>query len=99
MASAAARRRTASRTATARLAYNQDDVPNVSITDGAESKQEPWTMVSAPEQLGVWTRALDVSEHAFEGNHVWHADDLGTNSDGFLTSPDLVVGSGDLVTA
>jgi hypothetical protein len=66
------------------ISYNFDDQLSSSATDDVESEKTTW---SYAENLvpDVWSREGDPT------NHVWHADDVGTQGDESLVSPDLVV--------
>jgi MYXO-CTERM domain-containing protein len=68
---------------------NFDEAPNASAVDNVDTDVTPWGAANALDAgLTVWGR------RAPNQNRLWHADDFGTNTDGTLESPDVVVGTG-----
>ncbi|HEU4403847.1 MAG TPA: M36 family metallopeptidase [Polyangiaceae bacterium] len=67
---------------------NVDEPPNSSAVDTVETSTTPWLAANALYESTVWDRDQAAN------NRFWHGDDLGSNSDGTLESPDIVVGAG-----
>jgi len=59
-------------------------IPNASSIDDVEADVTAWTLTGGAET--VWSRQAKAN-----GNHLWHADDAGSPSDGQMVSPEVTV--------
>ncbi|MCU0685061.1 MAG: M36 family metallopeptidase [Polyangiaceae bacterium] len=68
---------------------NFDETPNSSAVDTVDTLITPWAEANAfPGGGTIW------APKSIGANRVWHGDNAGSNSDGTLESPDVVVGNG-----
>ncbi|HEU4537261.1 MAG TPA: M36 family metallopeptidase, partial [Polyangiaceae bacterium] len=68
---------------------NFDETPASSAIDTVDTLITPWAEANAfPGGGTVW------APRQVGANRLWHGDDAGSNSDGTLESPDIVVGDG-----
>jgi MYXO-CTERM domain-containing protein len=65
--------------------FNFNVVPNASFIDDVESEATAWTLGGAG--AAVWSREVRQS-----GNHFWHGDNPGSQSDSQMVSPEVTVG-------
>jgi len=67
--------------------YNFDEKTAAAAIDDVEAAKSAWELAhgAKPARFAVWERQGDAA------NHFWHGDDIGTSSDEYLVSPDLVV--------
>jgi len=58
-------------------------IPNASFVDDVEAEASAWTLDGDD---AIWSRMQKAN-----GNHVWHADDAGSPTDGRMVSPEVAV--------
>ncbi|MCU0685214.1 MAG: PKD domain-containing protein [Polyangiaceae bacterium] len=68
---------------------NVDEPPNSSAVDTVETESTPWAVANTASPTTIWNRDGDLNAGRF-----WHGDNIASNSDGTLESPDVVVGAG-----